>query len=89
MSAEVAKAGFYLRTYDRDIFLNKRQQKVLYSAMDSGAEYFDLKDGHRIMMHQVKEILPAFEYQKSAEGGHYCSRHPENFVPKFKTCGYC
>lgn len=89
MTSEIQKPGYYLRTFDRDIFLTEEQKRVLYMAMDSDAEYFDMKDGHRIMMNQVKEIIPATEYDKSPSGGHYCSKHTKNFVPRGKVCGYC
>ncbi|HMT18570.1 MAG TPA: hypothetical protein PKD15_00880 [Candidatus Saccharibacteria bacterium] len=89
MNNKVAQPGYYLRTYDRDIFITKQQKDVLYKAMDNGAEYLDLKDDHRIMLNQVKEIVPAFEYKKTQLGGFYCSKHPDNFVPKGKRCGHC
>lgn len=86
--SQLSKNGFYVRTYDRDIFITKEQCDVLYKAMDSSLSYFDI-NSTRIMMHQIKEVLPSAEYAKSATGGHYCHRHPENFVPKNKSCGYC
>ena len=85
---EIAKTGFYVGTYDRDIFITKQQCEVLYKSMDSGISYFDIGDT-RIMMHQVKEILPSSEYNKSPKGGYYCPKHPDNFIAKNKTCGYC
>lgn len=85
---KVGFIGFYVRTYDRDIFITEEQCKILYQAMDKGASYFDI-DNTRIMMHQVKEVVPSSEYVKSAKGGYYCPKHPDNFVPKNKNCGYC
>lgn len=85
---EIAKTGFYVRTYDRDIFITEQQKNLLYRAMDSGISYFDINGG-RIMMNQVKEIVPSADYEKSVTGGFYCPRHVDNFVPKGKRCGYC
>lgn len=84
----VSKVGFYVRTYDRDIFITESQKNVLYSAMDKGITYFDIDDT-RVMVSQVKEVIPSAEYSKSVSGGHYCPKHPDNFVEKYKTCGYC
>ena len=56
--------------------------------MDVGVTYFDI-DNSRIMMSQIKEVLPASDYKKTVGGGYYCPKHPENFVPKNKSCGYC
>ena len=86
--SEIIKPGFYIRTYDRDIFITVEQRNTLFRAMDNGAKWFDLVD-NRIMMSQVKEILPSSEYEKSTTGGYYCPKHPKNFVPKGKICGYC
>lgn len=86
--SEVSKTGFYVRTYDRDIFITEAQKEVLYAAMDNGISYFDI-DNTRVMVSQVKEVVPSSEYSKSVSGGYYCPKHPDNFVPKYKTCGFC
>lgn len=85
---QLAKQGFYIRTYDRDIFITKEQHNLITSSLNDDTKYIEIGD-ILIMLHQIKEILPASEYKKSATGGYYCARHPENFVPKSKTCGYC
>lgn len=86
--SELSKNGYYVRTYDRDIFITEQQKEILYQAMDSGSKYFDVDD-NRIMMSQVKEVVKSSEYEKSAKGGYHCPKHPDNFVPKNKSCGYC
>lgn len=88
MTSELAENGYYVRTYDRDVFLTEGQKTVLYQAMDMGKTYFDL-DGNRIMMNQIKEVIKSADYKKSVTGGYYCPKHPKNFVSKGKTCGYC
>lgn len=85
---ELERQGYYIRTYDRDIFVTENQKEVLYNAMDAGVTYFDI-DNSRIMMSQIKEVIPSGEYNKSVSGGYYCPKHPTNFVPKNKSCGYC
>lgn len=84
----LANTGYYVRTYDRDIFITKEQKEILYQAMDMNKTYFDIED-NRVMMSQIKEVILASEYNKSPTGGYYCTKHPKNFVPKGKTCGYC
>lgn len=88
MSTEVGRVGHYVRTYDRDIFITDEQRRILYSAMDLGKAYFDLDD-NRIMMSQIKEVVKSTDYEKSPVGGFYCPKHPKNFVPRGKSCGYC
>lgn len=85
---ELAKPGYYVRTFDRDIFLTEAQRDTLYRAMDLGKTYFDI-GGSRVMMSQVKEVVASPEYERSVVGGYYCPKHPSNFVPKGKVCGYC
>jgi len=86
--SQLSKQGYYIRTYDRDIFITENQKDTLYLAMDSGVSYFDINGG-RIMMNQVKEIIPSADYEKSVTGGFYCPKHTDNFVSKGKVCGYC
>jgi hypothetical protein len=85
---QIAKQGFYIRTYDRDIYLTKEQHHVVITSLNDTTKYIEIGD-ILIMVNQIKEILPASEYKKSAAGGYYCYKHPDNFVPKGKTCGYC
>lgn len=80
------KQGYYIRTYGRDIYINQNQKDVLYNAMDNGKMYFDIQES-RIMMSQIKEVVPSFEYKKT--NLYACSKHPENYIPKGKVCGYC
>ena len=88
--SELAQKGYYLRTFDRDIFVTKKQKEAIQSALDGDRKYLVLgEEQHVIMLNQVKEIVPAFEYKKTQLGGFYCSKHPDNFVPKGKRCGHC
>lgn len=86
--SQLIKQGYYIRTYDRDIFITEEQKVSLYHAMDSGVAYFGINGG-RIMMSQIKEIVQSSDYEKSIAGSYHCPRHPDNIVPKGKTCGYC
>lgn len=88
MNKEIERLGYYIKTFDRDIFITKDQRSILFEAMDNQKLYFDINDS-RIMMRQIKEVIPASEYAKSVTGGYYCPKHPKNFVPKGKVCGYC
>ena len=83
---DLQKPGYYIRTYDRDIYITEQQKTVLFSAMDSDKNYFSINDS-RIMMSQVKEVVPSSEYQKNNK--YVCPKHPDNYVPKGKVCGYC
>ncbi len=84
----IDKSGFYLITYKRDIFLTSQQRQSLLEAINQD-EKFIIIDDILIMLNQVREVVPSAEYKKTQSGGHYCSRHPENFVTKGKSCGYC
>jgi hypothetical protein len=85
---DIMKNGYYIRTYDRDIFISEYQKEILYAAMEGERKFFDIDDC-RVMMSQVKEVVPSREYVKSPNGGYYCPKHNDNFIPKGKTCGYC
>lgn len=84
----IDKSGFYLITYKRDIFLTSQQRQSLLEAINQD-EKFIIIDDILIMLNQVREVVPSVEYKKTQGGGHYCNRHPENFVPNGKSCGYC
>lgn len=83
---KVSETGYYIRTYERDIFITKNQRVVLYEAMEKDKKFFDINDS-RIMMSQIKEIIPSIEYR--ILGKRFCPNHPSNHVPKGKQCGYC
>lgn len=84
----LAESGYYIRTYDRDIFVTKDQKSKVEQAIDNSSKYFKINDS-LVMISQIKEIIPSSEYMKSPKGGYYCPNHKDNFVPKGKTCGYC
>lgn len=84
----IDRTGFYLITYKRDLFLTAEQRQGLLEAISQDEKYVIIND-ILIMLNQVREIVPSAEYKKTQGGGHYCSRHPDNFVPKSKSCGYC
>ena len=85
---EIARPGFYIRTYDRDIFITEAQHSTIMSELNGDTKHIEIGNT-LIMVNQIKEIIPSDEYHKSVTGGYYCHRHKDNFVPKGKTCGYC
>lgn len=85
---QISKPVYYVKTYDDDICITAEQRTILFMAMDKEAKYFDVDD-KRIMMSQIKSVVPASEYTKSPTGGFYCQKHPTNFIAKGKICGYC
>lgn len=85
--SQLEKSGFYLRTFDRDIFIAEETKNNILRVLDS-VKAIEVND-NVIMISQIKEIVPAAEYKKGQQGGYYCPKHESNFVPRGKVCGYC
>ena len=85
---EIIKPGFYLVTRLGDHFITEEQKFNVLKAIDAKAVYIELGDTI-IFTTEFRQIVPSAQYAKAKDGGHYCSKHPKNFVPYGKKCGYC